>query len=266
MYLNMVILFILGLILGSLFVKVGLRLGLKLPILGKSRCLSCEHELKLYEQIPIISYLIQKKKCNYCNEKISSMYFYFEIITAILFVLTYLVYIDSIDPVIYIIYGLLIISSLVIVVVSDINYYIIPNEVLIFFLVIIVLFKIYIGIINDEVLGIMDAGYEIIFMLFDAFIMFIIMYIIKKIGDLFFNKMSIGGGDIKLMSFIAVFMGYRLGIVILFIASFLALPISIINIHKNDKQVLPFGPYLAIATIILLLLNINFDQIIDFIH
>ena len=103
-------------------------------------------------------------------------------------------------------------------------------------------------------------------MFIDALIMFVIMFIIKKIGDLIFKKESLGGGDIKLMTYIAIVIGYKMGIVVIFLASFLALPISIINAYKKNEQMLPFGPYLAIATLILYLLNINFDMILDFIH
>ena len=103
-------------------------------------------------------------------------------------------------------------------------------------------------------------------MLIDAGIMFIIMYVIKKLGDMVFKKESLGGGDIKMMAFVAIMVGYGLSIVIIFIASFIALPISIFNAYKKNQQMLPFGPYLAIATLILYLCNITMTTIIEFIH
>ena len=52
----------------------------------------------------------------------------------------------------------------------------------------------------------------------------------------------------------------------IFIASFIALPFSIYNAYKKNQVMLPFGPYLAIATIIIYLTNISFDMILEFIH
>ena len=106
----------------------------------------------------------------------------------------------------------------------------------------------------------------ILFMLIDAFIMFAIMYIIKKIGDMIFKKESLGGGDVKMMCLIAIMLGYKMSIIVIFLASFIALPISIYNAYRKNEAMLPFGPYLAVASVILFLLQINFDMVLEFIH
>ena len=126
-----IILFLIGLFLGSIFVKLGLRLPINISLKRKSMCLNCERELTWKEKIPIISYIIQKGKCNYCHEKISRLYIFFELLTGILYSVVYLVFKDSYFPLEYTIFGLLVISSLIIIMVSDIKYMIIPNEVLI---------------------------------------------------------------------------------------------------------------------------------------
>ena len=67
------------------------------------------------------------------------------------------------------------------------------------------------------------------------------------------------------MGVLALILGYKMALVCLFISCFMALPIAIYNLQKKDKKLLPFGPYLAFGTILILLLNINIDIIIDFI-
>ena len=118
----------------------------------------------------------------------------------------------------------------------------------------------------EELTNTMDIGYNIIFMLLDAAIMFIIMYVLQKIGNVLFKTKSLGFGDVKLMAILALMLGYKMSIVCLFISCFMALPIAIYNLQKKDKKLLPFGPYLAFGAIILVLCQIDFDMIIDFIR
>ena len=96
--------------------------------------------------------------------------------------------------------------------------------------------------------------------------MFIIMYLIRLLGNFMFKKESMGGGDIKMMTYISFILGWRLSIVVIFMASFLALPISIINVYRKDEHMLPFGPYLAVATLILFLLKVDFNSILSLLY
>ena len=103
------------------------------------------------------------------------------------------------------------------------------------------------------------------FMLIEAVIIFVIMFVLQKISNFVFKSNSLGFGDVKLMAVLALILGYKMALVCLFISCFMALPIAIYNLQKNDKKLLPFGPYLAFGTIIIMLFNINFDMIIEFI-
>lgn len=79
-----------------------------------------------------------------------------------------------------------------------------------------------------------------------------------------FKKESLGGGDIKLLFFIGLTLGFDMSIVTIFMASFIALPLSVISLIKNNNNVLPFGPYLSIAAVIVLLLKLNLNMILEF--
>ena len=264
MYIYLLLFFLLGVLCSSLVELLGYRLPIDIDVFKKSTCDKCNHELKLYERIPIISFLIQKGRCNYYHQKISKYYIIFEILTGVLFSLTYISFRD--DGLLKIIFALLFVTSLIIVCFSDFKYMIISDEVLIVFSTIIILLKLFIKFNNEEILNLMDLGYSLIDIFIDAVVAYLIMFAIKKIGDFVFKKESLGNGDLKLMAYIAVVLGFKLSIVVIFIASFIALPVAIISNLKKDKLMLPFGPFLAIGAMILFLLQVDFNSLLELIH
>ena len=85
--------FILGLVFGSFYNVVGLRLGAGESLIKpRSHCTKCNHVLRFYELIPVISYVVLRGKCKKCKQKISIMYPLIELFTAVLFALSYYVY------------------------------------------------------------------------------------------------------------------------------------------------------------------------------
>ena len=260
------ILFILGLLCGNLYTKIGITLGKKESISQVNfGCDFCHHGLRFSEKLYIFRYLFNKGRCSYCNEKIYTSSVFFELLTGFLFSLSYYVNRNSETIILSTLLYILVFSILVIIMVSDYHHMIIPDTMLIVLAFIIIVFKLLIGFYSEEITSIMDAGYMIIFMLLEGLIMFIIMFILQKIGNLIFKSNSLGFGDVKLMGVLALILGYKMALVCLFISCFMALPIAIYNLQQKDKKLLPFGPYLAFGTILILLLNINIDIIIDFI-
>ena len=262
MYLYIFLFFILGVISSYFIENLGYRLPLGEEVIKKNTCDKCSHELELSEQIPLISFIIQKGRCNYCHQKISKLYFFFEMMTGLLFAFTYISFCNESLSILKIVFGLLFVSSLIIICFSDIKYMIISDEVLIVFSTIILLLKLFISFKNEEILNLMDLGYSLIDIVLNIVIVYLIMFFIKKIGDLVLKKESLGKGDLKLMAYIAIVLDFKLCIVVIFLASFIALPFAIISNLKTDKLMLPFGPYLAIATIILFLLRIDFNSLL----
>lgn len=262
-----IFIFIIGLCFGSFFNVVGYRLPNNMSIVyPDSHCPNCNNKLGVLELIPVFSYLFQKGKCKHCKKKISCFYPIFELLTGILFVVCYLSFKDKYPEVLNIVYACIFTSSMIIIVISDIKYMIIPDEVLIFSTIVLIPLKLIILHKINPALTMMDLGYELIFILFDGFIMFLIMYLIRMSGNFMFKKDSMGGGDIKMMTFISFILGWKLSVVVIFIGSFLALPLSIINVYKKNEHMLPFGPYLAIAALILFLGQIDFNMLIDLLY
>lgn len=235
--------FVLGTVLGSFYNVVGERLPNNESIVKpRSHCPKCGHQLGLFELIPVISYLCLGGKCHKCKAHISIIHPLFETVSGILFMISYLVFGMSIQLII----ALTFISILLITIVSDYKYMIICDEVLIigsFFLIIELIFE----------RGFAGAGLSIL----DGLVSFFLMYLIKKIGDFFFKRESMGGGDIKLMFTFGLVLGVLNSILSIFLASIIGLPISLLLLHYKKNHEVPFGPYLSFAAIILLLSNFD---------
>ena len=92
----------------------------------------------------------------------------------------------------------------------------------------------------------------------DGIFTFIIMLGLKLLGNFIFKKESMGDGDIKLMALVGMVIGWKKAILSLFLAAYLGLPYAIyIMIKKNPNHELPFGPFLSLASLILLFVDIN---------
>ena len=243
-----VITFIFGLVLGSFYTVVGERMPEgKSIITPPSHCPNCGHVLKFYELIPVFSFIFLRGKCSKCKSKIPVLSTLIELLTGILFLISFLVFGISIKFFI----ALVFISMLMIIIVSDIRYMLIDDEILI-------IASILIFILSIFEYGIKDA---LLYVLYGV-ICFIVMFLIKILGDFIFKKESMGGGDIKLMFVFGLTMGIPLSIASIFLASFIGLPISLIMLKKNSSHELPFGPYLSIAAIILFLSQIDIVNIL----
>ncbi|HUO50133.1 MAG TPA: prepilin peptidase [Candidatus Paceibacterota bacterium] len=73
-----------GAIIGSFLNVLILRRGAK-TILGRSGCLSCQHELEPLDLVPVVSWFMLRGRCRYCGSRISLQYPLVEITTAIFF-------------------------------------------------------------------------------------------------------------------------------------------------------------------------------------
>lgn len=245
----MIVFFIFGTIFGSFYNVVGDRLPEgKSIVKPSSHCPKCDHKLTPLELIPIFSYLLQGGKCKNCGSKIPIMHPLFELASGILFALAY--YSFKLTPQLLI--ALTFISILLIIFISDIEYMIIPDEVLIIGLIILSIEKLFI-------FGFSDLLYSI----FNGLICFILMYLLKKLGDFLFKKESMGGGDIKLLFVFGFVLGWPMAIVSIFLGSIVGLPISLIVVLKKLPHEIPFGPLLSLGAVIILLLQINIEKVLS---
>lgn len=240
---------ILGLVMGSFYNVVGLRLPKKESLIKPgSHCPNCNHKLKWYENIPIISFLLLNGKCKDCKEPISLIYPFIELLTGIMFLLSYWLFGFTENFFIAII-----IASLVsIIFVSDSKYYIIDDEPLIVAGVLFIIVKL-----------IFSGPSVLIKILIGGIVGFCFAYALRIFGFIAFKKESLGGGDIKLSLFAGMVLGGKLGIVYIIFACFLAFPYAIYLAIKKDDHMLPFGPFLVASLFIIFL---NYDKFLLFLN
>ncbi len=82
---------VIGLCLGSFFNVVILRsLNNESIVFPASKCPKCQHKLYFWHNIPVLSYLLLGGKCYFCKEKISIQYPIIELLTMLLFALSFL--------------------------------------------------------------------------------------------------------------------------------------------------------------------------------
>ncbi len=68
------------------------RKEIKSVLIWFSNCPKCKKRLKPQNLIPLLSYIIQNWKCDNCSQKISSFYFIIELLSWLVFLLTYLLF------------------------------------------------------------------------------------------------------------------------------------------------------------------------------
>ena len=242
--------FIIGAVMGSFFHVVATRLSNDESIVFPgSHCPKCNHYLKWYENIPIFSYLLLKGRCSKCHSKIPLSYLVVEIITGLLYAACYHSFKWSFDLIV----ALIFVSSLITVIVSDIEYMIILDEVLIFSTLVL-------AILYILVQGLDVAAYHI----YSGIGAFLAMYAIKWMGDRAFKKESLGGGDIKLMFLFGMVLGLPMAICTIFLATFIAFPVALIILFSDKENIIPFGPFLSMAAILIMVSKLQLTDLLDF--
>lgn len=249
--LYLIIFFVFGSVLGSFYHVLATRLSKGLSIISPpSHCENCNHKLNWYELIPVLSYIIQGGKCRECKSKMSISYLLIEICTGILFAVCFHVF----DFTTELLIALIFVSSLIIIIISDIEYMIILDEVLVFSIFAIIIIDIFsIGFYETSLKVLAGIG------------SFLTMLLIKKVGDIIFKQESLGGGDIKLMFLVGLVIGYPMAVSNIFLATFIAFPIALFLLISKKDNIIPFGPFLSMAAIILFVWGLNFTDIINYI-
>jgi leader peptidase (prepilin peptidase)/N-methyltransferase len=128
-------------------------------------------------------------------------------------------------------------------------------------LLIIVLYIVYYILVMDYKVGLKELMFNHVYPGIGAFVF---MYALKFLGDKLFSKESLGGGDIKLMFLFGLVLGFPLAICTVFLATFIAFPIALILLFVSKDNIIPFGPFLSMSGIIILISRIDFNSIIQY--
>lgn len=242
--------FAMGLVFGSFFCCVGERLSNNIKfVTERSVCDNCKRVLKWYDLIPVLSYIMLKGKCRYCKMNISPICIFIELWTGLLFTLSYYSFGFSLD----LLLALLVVSMAMIIFSSDLMYMIIPDEALVFFGISIIIVQFF------------RVGLKgVLFSIFSGCLLFLFMFCLMKFGKSLFKKEALGGGDVKLLFVLGLVLDPFLALISIFLASFIALPISLYLLYKHKEHMIPFGPFLLCGFLIIFFSKITPEEIFYF--
>lgn len=261
-----------GLIIGS-FLNVCIYrvpLGKSLLFPGSS-CVKCNTKISWYDNIPVLSYLILLGKCRNCKTKISIRYVIVELISGLItgaFLYQFLISGNkSLEAVI--IYVLLS-YTLIVIAFIDIDYLIVPNAITYSGMILILVFSIvcpeiyYVKLLEGNfALNQVNRIDSIVVCLIGMAVSGGIVYLTAIIGKLILKKDAMGIGDAKLMCMCGGIIGWKLGIIVFFIAPFFGLLLAVpMLIFKNAKRI-PYAPFLSLAILLVIFYDDYFINIID---
>lgn len=225
--------FLLGLIFGSFFNVAGLRLPKNIPFANdRSICPQCKQQLAWYENIPLLSFALQRGKCRHCSGKISYIYPSIELLTGVSFAVSYTIIGFNLE----LVTALLLVSMLMIILVSDIKYMVIPNKVLLFFLPLYIIIR----FIHP-----LEPWWSSIIGAIIGFLLLAIIIVASRGG--------MGAGDMKLFGVLGIVLGLDKVLLAFFLSCIIGAVIGmLLLLFKiiDSKQPVPFGPYIVLAALV----------------
>lgn len=202
-----------------------------------SHCPNCSYQIRWYDNIPLLSYLLQGGKCRGCRAHISLQYPLVELLNGILALLLFLKFGSTLVFMVFFLFC----SALVVITFIDLEHQIIPDEISLSGIVLGFIFSFFLeghGWLNS-LLGILLGGGSLL----------LVAYLYQWLT----GKEGMGGGDIKLLAMMGAFLGWKAVPFIIFASSLVGslIGISIMLLQKkNSKLAIPFGPYLAFGAIL----------------
>lgn len=240
-YLAQAWVFIFGLVIGSFLNVCIYRLPESKSIVQpRSMCPNCGAPVRFYDNVPILSYIVLKGKCRHCDAPISFRYPVVECLSGLLAVGVFLKYGITLESVIYYAF----IATLLVITFIDIDHQIIPDVITlpgipICFAASFVLPKI---TYLESILGILVGGGSLL--------------VVAWAYHLLTKKEGMGGGDIKLLAMMGAIVGWQGVLFTIFVASAVGTVsgmLIMLKTRKTMKLAIPFGPFLAIGSIVYIL-------------
>lgn len=240
-----VFVFFFGSAIGSFLNVIRYRLPRKKGFVsGRSKCPGCGARIAWYDNIPIVSFLILGGKCRSCGMGISWEYLITELATGLCFVLIWLEFPPA-EAIAYFVFASILVACAGI----DYDFRIIPDKLTIPGTLIGIVFSVTLlrggspgSSILDSVIGMVVGGGTLLG--------------VSLLYRLIRGAEGMGGGDIKLMGMVGAFLGYKLALLTIFIASVGGAVAGLFLSRRAGagmRAALPFGVFLSPAALICLL-------------
>lgn len=250
--------FIFGLIVGSFLNVVIHRLPRKESIVFPgSRCPKCGHQVRPYDNIPVLSYVILGGRCRDCKAAISPLYPAVELLTATLFLALFLR--NGLTPAL--VAELAFVGLIVPLVFIDLEHKILPNLITYPGFVAMVLVRVVVP--DPEVLestrtlfglaGWPQGGVALVGSALGALAGGGSLWLVRELYYRVRHAEGMGLGDVKMMLMVGAFLGWQLTLVTIFIATLLGsvVGIAVIKLRGGTlKLEIPFGVFLGPASLV----------------
>jgi leader peptidase (prepilin peptidase)/N-methyltransferase len=205
---------------------------------GRSRCPKCSHVLGALDLVPVLSWFFLRGRCRYCGEKVSARYPLTELLCAALTLACLLRF--GFTPVT--LRNLVFLACLFCLSLVDLDAQIIPDGCLIVAALAWFAALPFTGAGWVDVLRNVAAG-----LVFGGGIL-----CVSLVMDKILQKDTLGGGDIKLLAVVGLYLGFVGTLMTLLLACVLGLLMAF-ALKKKAGQAFPFGPAIAAAAAIMLL-------------
>lgn len=207
---------------------------------GRSRCPSCGHELSSRELIPLLSWLIQRGKCRHCGAPVSKRYPLAEGAMAVLYVSVLLRFGLSWDAVT----GLVLVTCLFTLSLVDLDIQEIPDMLLL------------IPAAVRLVLLVVEHGFSLALWqnVWPALALGGSVLVLSLLMDKVLGKESMGGGDIKLLFVLGLFLSFPCCILLIILSCIVGLVLAF-TLGARKGVAFPFGPAIALAAWIVLMIG-----------
>jgi leader peptidase (prepilin peptidase)/N-methyltransferase len=198
-----------------------------------SACPACHRELSWFENLPLVSYLFLRGRCRTCRTRISVRYFLVEALTSAMFVAAWWYYGPGVLLVSRLIFGCALLTLFAI----DLEHHLLPNSITLPGIVVGFVFS----FLTEpgwfaSLLGILLGGG--------------VLYAIAEVYYRLRREEGLGMGDVKMLAMIGAFIGWKLTVMTLMLASVAGsiIGVAIIAAQRGDmKYALPFGTFLAVG-------------------
>jgi len=223
-----------GAIIGSFLNVCIYRLPLgKSVVWPSSACPACDRELSWYENIPVLSYLVLRARCRTCAAPISIRYPLVEALTALMFAAAWWYYGPQPLLAARLIFG----CALIVLFAIDLEHHLLPNTITLPGIVVGVLFSF-----------VTEPGWEasLIGMLVGGGVLYGVAEAYYRLR----REEGLGMGDVKMLAMVGAFLGWKLTLVTLMMASLGGSVIGVLLLvtkRGSMKYALPFGTFLALG-------------------
>lgn len=204
-----------------------------------SRCMTCGSDIRMYDNIPLLSFILLRGRCRDCGAKVAFRYPLVEFISACLSLGLYQKF--GLSPA-YLVFFLFC-CSMIVVFWIDLDHMIIPD--------VISLNGVAVGLILSMAGFIPGMSFKgsLIGILFGGVILYVPAVVYEKVR----GSEGLGGGDIKLLAMIGAFTGIKGVVFVLFLSSLCGTVAALISIAakgSSAKTPIPFGPFLTSAGVV----------------